>query len=610
MVGLVNPVDSRSGIFSPTDKTIYKRMLPLSTHGRFPGSYLLFALSWLLSSWALANQVSVKVEGDFPQLQENAQVFLGEVEGRSADNLRRYSSTAVQQVEQALRALGYYSPVIEWSVSEGEGEDDLPSLTLTVVPGEPVRIRSRQVEIEGPAAEDSGFRDAIPDAPAEGDVLNHGQYSSLRQSIQNRARRLGYFDGEFLSRRLEVDPEARTADITIRFRSGERYRLGEVTFEEGHGFENALLEQFVTFEPGQPFHADEVAELSRDLSNSGYFSGVDVNASPTNATDGVIPVSIGLSTRPPRSVAAGVGFSTDVGPRFRGNWREHWINPMGHRRGVETELSEPRQNLSTWYELPLDPPMTDSIRLGAGYQREDIEDVESELLTLGQQWKHQLDSDWLQIASLRWEGERFRIGEGERQTSSLLLPGLGYSKLHANSPLDPSRGYRVQVDVTGSHRAVISDVDILHVNFLARGLYTLADRHRFLARFQFGGVATNRFDDVPPSLRFFAGGDQSVRGYGYETLSPEDENGVAVGGRYLMVGSLEYQYEFVQNWRVAAFFDEGNAMDDLLDPRASGAGIGIRWVSPVGPLRLDVARGLDDEFGGGWRIHFSMGPEL
>ncbi len=584
-------------------------MLLLSRHRLPPGIHVLITLLLMAPCQLWANQVSVEVEGDYPQLQENAEVFLGVVEDRSADNLRRYARTAEKQVKQALKALGYYSPVVDWTVSEGDS-DEPALLTLKVIPGEPVRVRSRVVRIEGPASADDSFLSAIPDTPTEGDVLDHGQYSSLRQSIQNRARRLGYFDGEFVSRTLEVNPEQRSADIIINFRSGERYRFGKVTFEEGHGFENSLLEQFVTIEPGQLFHADEVAKLNRDLSDSGYFSGVDIDASPTNADNGVIPVDVGLTTRPPRSVATGVGFSTDVGPRFSANWREHWINRMGHRRGADMELSEPRQNLSTYYELPLDPPMTDSIRFGAGYQREDIEDVESELLTLGQQWKHQLDSGWLQVASLGWEGERFRIGEDDRKTSSLLLPGLGYSKLHANSPLDPSRGYRVQADVRGSHRAALSDVDILHVNFLARGLYTLADRHRFLTRFQFGGVATNQFDDVPPSLRFFAGGDQSVRGYGYETLSPKDENGAAIGGRYLLVGSVEYQYEFVTNWRMAAFYDEGNAMNDLLDPRASGAGIGIRWVSPVGPIRFDIAHGLDDEFGGDWRIHFSMGPEL
>ncbi|MCC4282750.1 autotransporter assembly complex protein TamA [Marinobacter salarius] len=558
-----------------------------------------------------AQQVEVNVEGDYPQLQDNAEAFLGEVEGRSAGSLRRYASTAEAQVEEALRALGYYSPMIQWEVVEQPGDDEIPArLVLTVQPGEPIRVRSRQVSIEGPASRDSDFVGTLPEKPSEGDVLNHGQYSTLRQTIQNRATRLGYFDGEFTTRRLEVNPEQHTADVSLVFRSGVRYRLGEVSFKEGHGFEEQLLEQFVRFEPGEIYHADKVARLSGDLSNSGYFSGVDIDASPGKAEDGVIPVSVDLTTRPPRSVAAGVGFSTDVGPRFSGNWREHWINPMGHRRGAQTELSAPRQNVGAWYELPLDPPMTDSIRLSAGYQREDIEDVESELLTLGQQWKHQLDNGWLQVASIRWEGERFRIGDDDPEQSSLLLPGLGYSKLQADSPLDPSRGYRIQFDVTGSHRAVISDVDILHANVLVKGLYTLADNHRFLSRFQFGGVATNRFSDVPPSLRFFAGGDQTVRGYGYETLSPRNSEDVAIGGRYLMVGSVEYQYEFTENWRVAAFVDEGNAMDDLSDPLATGAGVGIRWISPVGPLRLDVAKGLDPEFGGEWRVHFSMGPEL
>ena len=560
---------------------------------------------------ARAQQVEVNVEGDYPQLQDNAEAFLGEVEGRSAGSLRRYASTAEAQVEEALRALGYYSPMIQWEVVEQPGDDETPArLILTVQPGEPVRVRSRQVSIEGPASRDPDFVGTLPEKPSEGDVLNHGQYSTLRQTIQNRATRLGYFDGEFTTRRLEVNPEQHTADISLVFRSGVRYRLGEVSFKEGHGFEEQLLERFVRFEPGEIYHADKVARLSGDLSNSGYFSGVDIDASPGKAEEGVIPVSVDLTTRPPRSVAAGVGFSTDVGPRFSGNWREHWINPMGHRRGAQTELSAPRQNVGAWYELPLDPPMTDSIRLSAGYQREDIEDVESELLTLGQQWKHQLNNGWLQVASIRWEGERFRIGDEDPEQSSLLLPGLGYSKLQADSPLDPSRGYRIQFDVTGSHRAVISDVDILHANVLVKGLYTLADNHRFLSRFQFGGVATNRFSDVPPSLRFFAGGDQTVRGYGYETLSPRNSEDVAIGGRYLMVGSVEYQYEFTENWRVAAFVDEGNAMDDLSDPLATGAGLGIRWISPVGPLRLDVAKGLDPEFGGEWRIHFSMGPEL
>jgi translocation and assembly module TamA len=562
-----------------------------------------------LPAWICAQQVVVDMKGDYPALKSNAEAFIGEVKGRSAGNLRRYAATAVDQTREALRALGYYSPMIDWRIEQNDS-DTTATLVLSISPGEPVLVESRLVEIRGAAATDDRFTSDLPVHPAEGDVLNHGQYARLRDTIQARARQRGYFDGRFVTRTLEVNPVARSASVTLIYESGERYRLGEVSFEEGHWFETGLLQQFVSFEPGTPYHSDEIARLNRDLQGSGYFSGVDITALPASAEDGVIPVRVALTRRDARSVAAGVGFSTDVGPRFRGNWREHWVNPMGHKRGAETELSIPRQSLSTWYDLPLDPPMTDLIRFTAGYQREDIENVESELVTLGQQWQHQLDNGWLQILSLRWEDERFNIGNDETGTSTLLLPGAAYSKIHTDSPLDPSRGYRLQFDVTGSQRAVLSDVDILHVNALVKGLFTLANRHRFLGRLQAGAVATNRFEDVPPSLRFFAGGDQSVRGYGYQTLSPENDNGVSVGGRYLIVGSGEYQYQFADKWRAAVFMDHGNAINNLNDPLATGAGIGLRWISPLGPIRLDVAKGLDQEFGGDWRIHFSMGPEL
>lgn len=570
---------------------------------------LLGLLLFLWSFPSFAEQVEVRVKGDYPGLQENAKAFVGEVEGRSAGNLRRYASTAVSQASKALRALGYYSPVVDWEIEDGDAKNTA-RLILTITPGDPVRIKSRTVDIRGAAASDSRFTDNLPAHPAEGDVLNHGDYTNLRDTLQTRARRRGYFDGSLVTRTLEVDPEALAANITLVFESGDRYQLGEVTFEDGHWFEGSLLQDFVTFEPGIPYHADEIAKLNSDLLGSGYFSGVDIDAVPGNAKDGVIPVRIGVTRRDRRSIATGLGFSTDVGPRFRGTWREHWVNQMGHKRGAETELSAPRQNLSTWYELPLDPPMTDLIRFTAGYQREDIENVESELLTFGQQWQHQLDDGWLQVLSIRWEGEQFNIGDDEKGTSTLLLPGVAYSKLHADSPLDPSRGYRLQINVSGSHRSALSSVDILHVNAVAKGLITLAGKHRFLSRVQLGGVGTNRFEDVPPSLRFFAGGDQSVRGYGYQTLSPENNNGVPVGGRYMVVGSAEYQYQFAEKWRAALFFDHGNAINDLFDPLVSGAGVGIRWISPLGPLRFDLAKGLNPEFGGEWRIHFSMGPEL
>lgn len=567
-------------------------------------------LLWLLALPVLSDQLQVQVPADFPELADNVRAFVGEVEGRSAANLRRYAVTVVKRASRALRALGHYQPQVLWHVQEN-GEAASPQLVLEIQPGPPVRVTERVVRFEGPGAQDPELTGNLPAAPAVGDILNHGAYDRLRDTLQNRARALGYFDARFLTRTLAVDPQQHSARITLVLATGERYRLGRVIFTGDHEFADSLLQQFVPFSPGTPYHADEIAKLNRQLMASGYFSRVDIEAPPSAAEDGEIPVRVSLHLRPRRSLAAGIGFSTDVGLRLRGTWHEYWTNGLGHKRGAETEISSLRQGISGWYELPLDPPVTDSIRLTAGYQREDIEDVESRRLTLGQQWQHRLDNDWLQVVSLRWENERFDIGnDAESGRSSLLLPGLGYSRLYQDSSTDPSRGYRLQLDMTGSHRSFLSDVDILHVNALAKGLITFAGRHRLLARLQFGAVASNSFEDVPPSLRFYAGGDQSVRGYGYETLSPDNDDGVAAGGRYLLAGSGEYQYRFLARWRLALFVDHGNAINDLSDPLATGVGLGVRWLSPAGPLRLDLARGLDREFDGHWRIHFSMGPEL
>jgi Outer membrane protein len=481
-------------------------------------------------------------------------------------------------------------------------------MKLEVVPGEPIRLRRVTIEVQGEAAGLAAFELPDESRPKKGDVLDHGRYERIKRFFRNQAQTHGFFDGAFVTRELRVDPEAGYADINLVYDSGERYTLGEVRFPDDNYFENALLERFVRFEPGEPYHSDRIIELNRELRGSGYFSNVRVEADAGNATKGRIPVQVALEERSRHSIGTGLGFSTDVGPRIRTTWDQHYVNPQGHRRGAELELSEPRQNAGLYYEVPLDPPMSDSLRFTGSYQKEDIEDTESERISTGAQWHTELDSGWQQVLSLRREDDRFKVGD-ERERTLLILPGASYSYLKRDSPVDPSRGYRLRVEAAGGQRDMLSDIDVLHATAEAKGLITLGTGgHRFLSRIKVGAVGTNNFDRVPPFLRFFAGGDQSVRGYGFRTLSPLDEDGDSIGGRFLIAGSAEYQYPLSQSWRLAAFVDEGNAFDDMGDPLKTGVGVGVRWISPVGPIRLDIARALDAPEN--FRLHFSMGPEL
>ncbi len=255
--------------------------------------------------------------------------------------------------------------------------------------------------------------------------------------------------------------------------------------------------------------------------------------------------------------------------------------------------------------------MTDKLRFAGGYQYEEIAgtDTLSKLLTLGPEWHSKLPSGWQRVVSLKWQREEYQLGD-DSGLSTLLMPGVSYSYLKSDNRIDPHNGYRLQFETKVAKEGLGSDTNLLYGTALVKGLTTVFDKHRLLGRVQVGGSATNGYKSVPPSLRFFAGGDQSVRGYDYQSLSPEKLRWRPYrwplhGGRQRRVSILRRR----KKWRVATFIDQGNSFNTLELPNLkTGVGIGVRWVSPVGPIRLDLAHAMDDD--GGIRLHFSMGPEL
>ena len=566
------------------------------------------SLALLITTMAAQAQsvLDVRVTPANSELKANVEGYIGSLGDRDEEALLRFSRGAQEQAQKAAQALGYYQARIDTQVQAGA----TPRLLLKIEPGEPIHLRNVTIRVEGPAADLKSFRVPKSSALAPGAVLNHGHYEDAKRVIQNQASRYGFFSGTFTQQRLAIDPEAGIADLELVYNSGPRYRLGKVSFEGDTPFDDELLQRMVPFKQDTPYDSELIAELNQALQSSGYFEGVRVDAAPTAATDRVIPIDVQLQTRKPRTMGLGLGYSTDVGPRGKANWTRHWVNPQGHSYGAELELSAPRQNVGLWYDIPLDPPLTDKLRWAGGYQYEELADTDtlSKLLTFGPEWHSKLPSGWQRVISLKWQREEYRLGD-DAGLSTLLMPGISYSYLKSDNKVDPHNGYRVQFDAQVAKEGLMSDTNLLHGNVLLKGLTTVGQNHRFLGRVQLGGSATNGYKSVPPSLRFFAGGDQSVRGYDYQTLSPENSDGDRIGGRYMIAGSVEYQYSIAEKWRVATFVDQGNAFNDLkLPSMKTGVGVGVRWVSPVGPIRLDLAHALDDD--GGVRLHFSMGPEL
>jgi len=570
---------------------------------RFPAVFLL-TLGLGVPALAYA-AVKVTVKGVGGDLARNVSAYVGKPARQDPVSLRVFRKSVPGAARRAMEALGYYHATVR---VEETREKTVTHFVVNVKPGPPVHVSKVELRIQGPAADDPAFkklRDRLPIKP--GGVLNQGEYEAAKRAITSTAALRGYFEGRFTVHRIAVNTRTNLAAIDLTYVSGPRYRLGHVHFQKSPLSEK-LLQRFVPFKPGAAYSADDIAKLNKNLLDSQYFSNVGVEASPDRAQDHVIPVDVSLVPSPRNTIAAGVGFATDVGPRVNLNWTRPYVNSRGHSISVQTQLSAVNQNLTGTYSIPLSNPLTDSLQFKLGWQRQDVQDTLSEQYTATIQHQRLLPSKWTRTEFVQWQQERFQQGD-QRGRTDLYMPGVSFARTRARGGVDPYWGDRLSLSVEGADTALASDISLFRVQASAKWLRTFWTRSRIYLRSDLGAIETNSFDQVPPSLRFFAGGDQSVRGFAYQSISPTDASGQAVGGRYLMVGSVEYDYQFLPKWRVATFVDAGKVFNKVFTPFSVGTGFGLRWISPVGPVRLDLAFAVSEP-GAPWRIHFSMGPEL
>lgn len=582
----------------------------VGSRGHGPASrrqrYWLLAAAWVGLLVPVAGQaaVSVEVRGVDGALQENVRNHVGEPSSDESLAVRRFAGGLDRRVREALQALGHYDPEIDVTTSR-DGDDW--QVVIDVAPGKPVMVREVDVRIRGEAADDSAFRELREELPlATDEPLHHGRYESSKSAIRNLAVTRGYFDGGFETAQIRVNPDAREAVIVLHYDSGPRYQLGDVTYSD-ETLSQDLLRRLVPFDPETPYHADRVAALNRNLLDSDYFEDVRVRARPEDAQEQRIPVEANVSMNAPNRVSTGLGFATDVGPRVRLNWEKPWVNARGHTFDSSAEASAVRQSLSGTYSMPLNPPLDTELQFQGGLRREDIEDTETDKVTLAVQRQRRLGGGWSQTLFLRWERERF-VQAGESGDSTLTLPGMSLTRTRSRGGLNPDWGDRQNATVEATHPELGSDIQLARLRLGTKWLRTYG-RHRVIARADAGGVASESFSQTPPSLRFFTGGDQSIRGFSYQSIAPENEDGELLGGRYLLVGGLEYGYRVLDNWTLATFYDTGDAFTDDGPEFKEGAGFGVRWASPVGPVRLDFAWGISEP-DPPFRLHFSMGPEI
>ena len=574
-------------------------------------SRLFLAAVVMLSQPAIAANGKVTLNGLDKEPGDSARASLSLVQepcDAPGWRLKAALKKAQKEIRQALQAFGYYQPVIGQTFQPA-AKDGCWAVTFDIQPGERVTLRHIDIRIEGEAGSDDSFQALIGrDVPKAGQPLRHDKYDALKTSLTNLATERGYFDSRFTRHELRVEPAAGVADIVLHFDSGPRFHFGETRVEQDI-IDPDLLQRYLAYREGQPYVRTVLTETSRRLSSSRYFAQVLVQPLIDEAGDGTIPVRITLTPASRHRYTASVGFATDTGPRLGLGYQNQRINRHGHQFASDLSVSQVISKVTLGYTIPLEKPVTDKLRLEAGYKHEDNDsfraDTTAVSVTRTRQRKHQ----WLEEQVLAFGKESFKISGEESKSSILLMPGIGWTRAVADNRLYPRKGLRVNFKTRGSVQNPISDVSFLQLIGSAKGILGLPWRSRVIGRVDGGVTFMDEFDELPPSVRFFAGGDNSVRGYAYKSLGPENNDGEVEGGKNLLVGSLELDHSLTEKWGLAVFVDSGNAFDEgRLDPK-TGVGVGIRWRSPVGPIRLDFAHPLDKD-GDLFRVHFVMGPEL
>jgi translocation and assembly module TamA len=574
---------------------------------RDPVRIALVVLALFAAQLAHATSIRVEITGLDEALEANARAHLSLVSYASVPdlnetNIRAMHARAPLELRAALEPFGYYEPEIHSNLTLREGTW---IAQYDVKPGEPVLVTKVDFRISGPGESERRLR-AVLDASTveEGTVLRHDEYERTRDTLLAKSLELGYRDAQLTEKRIEVDPARRSAQVTLHLETGPRYRFGEITFEQD-ALRPDVLQRYVHFEPGDPYDAKKLLDLQYGLYDSEYYSAVEI--APGEPVGDAVPITVRAQPRGRHSYRVGLGYGTDTRARLSLGWADRRVNARGHRAAVDLTLSEPKQEIEAQYSIPIRNPVTDSRALALHELDEDLGDTHSSKTELIARETRQL-GQWQRQLYVRLADEQSDVSD-EVIDSTQLVPGTLWTRTHGDDPINPTRGTFVGADLHGSGTALGADTDFVRLRLDGRLLHPLFGRGRLVTRATLGTSYVDDFDLLPTSERFFAGGDQSVRGFDLNSLGPVDENGDVVGGRYLFTASVEYVYPIRGPWAIAIFVDGGNAFDHWGDPLEYGAGVGARYRTPLGMLRVDIAEPLT-EGDSGIHLHFAFGPEL
>ncbi len=566
---------------------------------------VLACLALLTVAGAGAAELKVEVEGLSADQKRNVLAFLSIERERENPELQegrlhRLHEQAPAEIRRALTPFGLFRVGVEGELTEANG-DWLARYRVT--PGEVIPIGSVDVRVEGEGSSDPGFPDT---GLAPGQPFSQPAYDAAKSGLKRFAQDHGFLEAQFTRSEVLVDLQAYRADVVLHLDTGPRYYFGEVRFDQV-GFHPDFLQRFVDFKPGDPYRFGKLVGLQGALLNTDYFREVEVAPLLERVEEQRVPVDVKLEPNKPNRYRFGAGYGTDTGPRVTTDWTRRYIGERGHSAHALASLSTVLQRLEGSYKIPLADPRREYLTIDSVLERYDTESRKG--ATLGVGVSHNVfTGNWQRTLGVSYD---FEVPDQEGTDNFYtLVPSATWVWKVVDDEINTRHGTRVDMTVLGASEYALSNTSFLQGRVRAKAVRSPFDRVRLIARGEIGASLADSVEDIPLSRRFYAGGDNSVRGYKFERLSPKDGDGDRTGGKGLLTASLEVEQRVAEQWAVAAFYDTGNAFNSFSDLKLEqGAGVGLRWLSPVGMVRLDVASPIAGG-PGGVQFYISVGPDL
>lgn len=568
---------------------------------------------------------------------------------------------AIADARAALRPYGYYAPDISARIIETDEQSAIVELTIDA--GPPVTVGNADVRVTGPGARDRAINAWLRAWPlGEGAVLDQSVWETEKQNAIETAKSRGYLAAAFTGHRIELDLEQNTASLALLFDTGSRYVMGDVSYR-GHQLKPGILEYIPRFDKGDPYTARLVSRLRTDLWKTGYFDDVTVLESHRPELEPpAVDFDVRVATKTKNHYSGALGWGDDTGIRLQANYSRHPMSARGDRLDVGIGYQELDDQLTLrgrylkprvgrarqWWdaeftlrlenqdlEVKRDEEDEDFIRLANGdLDERHLRFGRLKLRNLKGGEAQQFTTPFVQFLN---SDQRFDLVDTTpddpttrvddpalesrlRTIENAFSIGIDYEVVDVQGRAFETYGRRDRAWLFHSDKAFGSTVEFTQLYLATRRSYVLGDQLKFHLRGEVGytDAAVDEFDldiggqplnlsftTLPNFYRFKAGGSLSVRGYGFERLSNND-----IGSNNIITASAEAEYRFMDSWSAAVFADIGNAFNDWEDPDLKkGIGIGIRWYSFAGEIRIDVARAIDFE-GKPLRYHVTIGTPL